>query len=157
MTPAVRLLSQQKIAHIIHQYEHDSKAQSYGNEAVEKLAVSAEKIFKTLVISDDFDNLAVAVIPVQQSLNLKLVAKHLNVKKVFMADQKKAERSTGYVLGGISPVGQRTKLSTLIDVSAKDLDTIFVSAGKRGLQIELTPTDLCLASGGRFAKIIQPK
>lgn len=148
MTPAVNLLDKRKISYQLHQYDHDSSAASYGLEAAEKLNVESKKIYKTLVVETEVSKLAVAIVPVDCQLNLKNVAKALNAKKVKMADPKKVHNTTGYVLGGVSPLGQKKQLQTIIDESAMKLSTIFVSGGKRGLEIELSPQDLseCLTS-----------
>ncbi|MFT5706562.1 MAG: Cys-tRNA(Pro)/Cys-tRNA(Cys) deacylase [Oceanospirillaceae bacterium] len=155
MTPAINSAKKQKISHVIHEYTHDVKATSYGNEAAEKLAVEPKKIFKTLVVSLDNKNLAVAIIPVLEQLSMKRVAKALDVKKAVMADKAVVERTTGYVLGGVSPLGQKKLLLTVLDQSAESLDTLFVSAGKRGLEIELKPSDLIKLTRGKYAYISQ--
>lgn len=142
MTPAVNLLDKLKIPYQLHQYHHDESAVSYGLEAAEKLAVDANKIFKTLVIETEKKELAVAIVPVEKLLNLKNIAKSLNCKKVTMAEPKRVQSTTGYVLGGVSPLGQKKRLSTVLDESANQFKTIFVSGGKRGLEIEISPTDL---------------
>jgi Cys-tRNA(Pro)/Cys-tRNA(Cys) deacylase len=111
-------------------------------EAVEKLGLSAARVFKTLVVSSDRGSLAVGVVPVSSKLNLRALAKVLKVKKLAMADPRTVERTTGYVVGGVSPLGQKRKLPTVIDISATQSNTIYVSAGKRGLEIELSPDDL---------------
>jgi Cys-tRNA(Pro)/Cys-tRNA(Cys) deacylase len=157
MTPAINLLNQQKISHTIHQYAHDSGVQSYGGEAADKLRVPANHIFKTLVVLVDSQYLAVAILPVEHTLNLKLLAKVLDGKKAVMADKAAVQRSTGYVLGGVSPVGQKVRLKTVIDESAINLAGILVSAGRRGLEIELAPTDLSRICDAKFASIIQSK
>lgn len=141
MTPAVKLLEKQKVPHSIHHYHHDENAKSYGLEAAEKMSVSPERVFKTLVIQCD-DKLAVCILPVDQKLSLKHAAKALNTKKAHMAPAQKVETTTGYVLGGVSPLGQKKRLATLIDMSAANFKTIFISGGKRGLEIEISPNDL---------------
>jgi len=153
MTPAIKLAQKQKIPHTIHEYAHDANHASYGLEAAEKLGVSPSQVFKTLVVELDNKILAVCVIPVSHSLNLKAAAKAANSKKTVMADKQDVQRSTGYVLGGVSPLGQKKRLKTLIDDSAKQFDTIYVSAGKRGLEIELAPQDLQSLCGAEFADI----
>ncbi|MEH6445966.1 MAG: Cys-tRNA(Pro) deacylase [Oceanospirillaceae bacterium] len=155
MTPAINTAKKQNISHIIHQYVHDVKATSYGIEAAEKLAVDPKNIFKTLVVSLDDGRLAVAVIPVLDKLSMKSVAKALAAKKAVMADKVLVERTTGYVLGGVSPLGQKKSLLTVLDQSAQALDTLYVSAGKRGLEIELKPSDLIKLTRGKFASISQ--
>lgn len=142
MTPAIQTAKKQKIKFNVHEYKHDVNATSYGEEAAEKLQVSPKHIFKTLVVQTDRNELAVAIIPVLEKLSLKQLAKAMSVKKVHMANQDDVERSTGYILGGVSPLGQKKRLSTFIDMSASLLKTIYVSAGRRGLEIELSPSDL---------------
>jgi Cys-tRNA(Pro)/Cys-tRNA(Cys) deacylase len=153
MTPATKQLKKHKISFEIHQYHHDSNASSFGLEAVEKLSLDAEQVFKTLVVCCDTEQLIVAIVPVNLKLNLKSLAKTLKVKKVKMADAKRVETSTGYVLGGVSPLGQKKMLSTVIDISAKKFERIYVSGGRRGLEIELSPNDLCLQCKAVFANI----
>ena len=136
---------------------HDPRAESFGDEAVTALAestgVEAAQIFKTLVVKLDTGKLAVAVLPVPDKLSLKAAAAALGASKAVMADRAEAERSSGYVFGGISPLGQRKKLPTVIDASALDWDRILCSAGRRGLEIELAPTDLAQLSGAVTAQI----
>ncbi|AUI85546.1 aminoacyl-tRNA deacylase [Vibrio azureus] len=155
MTPAIILAKKKKVPHTIHQYEHDPRAESYGLEAAEVLGQDPSKVFKTLLfcLNGEPKNLAVAIIPVAQKLNLKLAAKAANGKKADMADPEIAQKVTGYVVGGISPLGQKKKLPTLLHESAQDLETICVSAGKRGLEIELSPADLLSLTQGRFAPL----
>ncbi|WP_131668526.1 Cys-tRNA(Pro) deacylase [Psychrobacter pygoscelis] len=154
MTPAVNLAKKLKLTYQIHEYEHDPNAQSYGEEAADKLGVKPQQVFKTLVVSDDNGKLAVAVVPVCGKLNLKKTAKAIGSKKVQMADPKLVERSTGYVLGGVSPLGQKKRLVTVIDETAKAHSTIYVSAGKRGLEIELPAEQLATALAAKFADIM---
>lgn len=153
MTPAINLAKQRKLTYQLHEYTHDEGAASYGLEAAEKLAVAAIQIFKTLVIVTDLGTLAVAVVPVTTTLNLKKMAKALGCKKVQMAEPKQVERSTGYVLGGVSPLGQKKRLSTVIDSSAAEQITIYVSAGRRGLEIELPPAQLATTLNASFVDI----
>lgn len=153
MTPAIDKANKAKIKFHVHEYEHDPSSGSYGEEASEKLGINKARMFKTLVVSVDNTGLAVAVLPVSKQLDLKLFARAVGAKKVIMADKKAVERSTGYVLGGVSPIGQKRNLVTIIDESAKDFDTIFVSAGRRGLDIELLPDDLSLLTGANFGDI----
>ncbi len=136
MTPAIRKAKQAKVDFCIHEYEHDPASEAYGEEAVMKMGVDADRVFKTLIVSQDGKDLFVAVLPVSHQLDLKLFAKAIGAKKVVMADRKVVEKTTGYVLGGVSPIGQKKRLKTVIDESATDFETIFVSAGRRGLQIE---------------------
>lgn len=154
MTPAINQLKQKKKTFNIHQYQHDANAQSFGIEAVEKLSLNAAQVFKTLVICTDTNQLAVAIVPVMFKLNLKLVAKALKVKKVKMAEANRVETTTGYVLGGVSPLGQKRALTTVIDKSAQDFTNVFVSGGKRGLEIELSTKDLATMCRASFADIV---
>lgn len=153
MTPAINTLKKNKIIHTIHQYTHDPKHPSYGLEAAEKLGVDAKRIYKTLVAQIDNGILVVAIIPVEQQLNMKFTAKAAQAKKAAMADKKLVQKTTGYVLGGVSPVGQKKRLQTFLCHSAHQFDTIHVSAGKRGLEIELNPDDLLRVTGGSYANL----
>ena len=153
MTPATKQLKQKKIEFEILQYQHDMNATSFGLEAVEKLSLDAHSVFKTLVVCCESDQLAVAIVPVSLQLNLKAMAKALKVKKIKMAQAKRVETSTGYVLGGVSPLGQKKSLPTIIDVSAESLNTMYVSGGKRGLEISLKPLDLAKLCKAVFAPI----
>ena len=153
MTPAIVQLNTLAVPYQLHQYQHDTSCKSFGFEAVEMLNVSAEFVFKTLVVDVDNNYLAVAVIPVAQSLSLKKMAKELNAKKVKMAEGNKVQNSTGYVLGGVSPLGQKKPLKTLIDSSAINLNTLYISGGKRGLEIELVPELLRKVISASFAAI----
>ena len=153
MTPAINSLKKAKIKYKIHQYEHDPASRVYGKEAAEKLNVSFDRIFKTLVVSIDNKDLSVAVVPVSRQLDLKAFAKVLKSKKAKMADKKEVERATGYILGGVSPIGQKKKLKTIIDSSALKYNTVYVSAGRRGLQIELSPEDLGPQTGAAYSEI----
>jgi len=155
MTPGINVAKKAKIVHTLHEYEHDSSAASYGLEASEKLGVPEGRIFKTLVVSLDNKELAVGVVPVSSMLNMKSIAKTVSAKKATMAAQTDVERSTGYVLGGVSPLGQKKRLKTIIDSSAQDYATVYVSAGRRGLEIELSPNDLAKLVNGAFAEICQ--
>ncbi len=137
-----------------HPYEHRSGADSYGLEAAAALGVPPERVFKTLLI-DLGGLLGVAVIPVDSMLDLRAAAAALGGKHAAMADPKAAERRTGYVVGGISPIGQRTPSPTVIDESAADHPTVFVSGGRRGFDIELSPADLLAVTGGTYAALIR--
>ncbi|MGR5158581.1 Cys-tRNA(Pro) deacylase [Vibrio owensii] len=155
MTPAINLAKKKKVTHTIHQYEHDPRADSYGLEAAEVLGQDPKKVFKTLLfcLNGEPKNLAVAIIPVDQKLNLKLAAKAAKGKKADMADPEIAQKTTGYVVGGISPLGQKKALPTFLHESATEQDTICVSAGKRGLEIELAPKDLLSLTRGQLAPL----
>ncbi len=155
MTPAINAAKKKKIFYRVHQYVHDPAHDSYGKEAAENLGVAENRVFKTLVVQVDQGSLSVAVIPVSSMLSMKQVAKAAGAKKAAMADKEVVERTTGYVLGGVSPLGQKKRLMTIIDSSAKDFPTIFVSAGRRGLEIELKPADLAALTTATFAKILQ--
>jgi Cys-tRNA(Pro)/Cys-tRNA(Cys) deacylase len=151
-TPATTLLTRQKVAHKVHSYAHDPRSPSYGLEAATALGVDPARCFKTLVADVD-GTLIVAVVPVSGSLDLKALAAAVGGKRASMADPTAAERSSGYVRGGISPLGQRKALHTVIDSSAADAPTMYVSAGRRGLEIELAAEDLVALTGGTFAPI----
>ncbi|MEU6606017.1 Cys-tRNA(Pro) deacylase [Streptomyces shenzhenensis] len=140
-TPATVALAAAGVAHTVHAYEHDPAHPSYGEEAAEALGVAADRVFKTLVADVD-GALTVAVVPVAGSLDLKALASAVGGKRATMADPALAERTTGYVRGGISPLGQRKRLRTVLDESASAHTTICVSAGRRGLEVELSPGDL---------------
>lgn len=155
MTPGILAAQRAKVAFTVHEYEHDPAAESYGNEAVEKTGANPDQVFKTLVVSLDGKDLAVAVVPVSAMLGLKLIARAAGAKKAAMADRQLVQRTTGYVLGGVSPLGQKKRLKTFIDDSARNFATLFVSAGKRGLEIELAPEDLARLTGATFAPLQQ--
>ncbi|HET8767821.1 Cys-tRNA(Pro) deacylase [Phycicoccus sp. M110.8] len=151
-TPATTTLTRLGVAYDLHPYEHDPAAPSYGLEAAEALGVPPAHVFKTLLVQGE-RGLAVGVVPVDRTLDLKAVAAALGLKKVSMADPAAAERSTGYVVGGISPVGQKRPLPTVVDESAASLDRVYVSGGRRGLDLSLDPADLVRVTGGSFAPI----
>ena len=140
MTPAIRALEAAGVHFTVLQYEHDAGA-PYGAEAAEVLGLDPEQVFKTLVVSTDAD-LAVAIVPVTGQLSLKAMARALGSRRVEMADPVAAERATGYVLGGISPFGQRKRLPTVIDETTQLYDVVYVSAGRRGLEVGVAPGDL---------------
>ena len=140
-TPATKALQRAGLPVLTHAYEHDPKAESYGLEAAIALDQDPERVFKTLVASVD-GKLTVAIVPVERQLDLKALASAAGGKRAEMAKVADAERATGYVAGGISPLGQRKALPTVIDDSALEFPTIFVSGGRRGLEIELPPADL---------------
>lgn len=147
MTPAVAAAKRAGIAFTLHEYEHDPRAESYGLEAAEKLALDPARVFKTLVADVD-GQLTVCVLPVAEQLDLRALG-----KRAKLAERADAERATGYVAGGISPLGQRKRLPLLLDESAAAHQTIHVSAGRRGLEIELAPADLLRLAGGRTARL----
>ncbi|GAB2871162.1 Cys-tRNA(Pro) deacylase [Streptomyces mayteni] len=152
-TPATVAATRAGVSFTLHSYEHDpASALSYGEEAVRALGVAPERVFKTLLAEVDGE-LVVAVVPVSRSLGLKALAAALGGKRAAMADPAAAERATGYVRGGISPLGQRRRLRTAVDASADDLASLFVSAGRRGLEIELAPADLVRLTGAVSAAI----
>ncbi len=155
MTPGILAAKRARVPFTVHEYEHDPAAESYGNEAVEKTGANPDQVFKTLVVSLDGKDLAVAVVPVSAMLSLKLIARAAGAKKAAMADKQLVQRTTGYVLGGVSPLGQKKRLKTFIDDSAHNFETLFVSAGKRGLEIELAPEDLARLTGAAFAPLQQ--
>lgn len=142
MTPAIELLKKQNVPHDVLSYQHDANTTRYGQEAVEKLNLNSEQVFKTLVLETNEGQLIVAVTPVSQQVNLKQLAKLSHAKKVAMASAPKVQAATGYILGGVSPLGQKKRLTTFIHSSAMAFKTVYVSAGKRGLEVALSPTDL---------------
>ena len=146
-TPAITAAERAGIAFRVHEYEHDPRAASFGVEAVQKLGLDPARVFKTLVADVDGE-LTVAVVPVESQLDLRALG-----KRARMADPKAAERATGYVTGGISPLGQRRLLPMVLDDSALAFETIHVSAGRRGLELELAPADLLALTGGRAAAV----
>ncbi|MFJ8886264.1 Cys-tRNA(Pro) deacylase [Streptomyces sp. NPDC102402] len=154
-TPATVVLTAAGTAFTVHAYDHDPASPSYGEEAAEALGVSADRVFKTLVADVDGD-LVVAVVPVAGSLDLKALATAVGGKRAAMADPAAAERTTGYVRGGISPLGQRKRLRTVLDASAGSHATICVSAGRRGLEVELSPADLATLTEASLAPIGRP-
>lgn len=153
MTPALDLLKKARAEHRVHSYEHDPKSASYGLEAAEKLGLEPQQVFKTLLASSEKGELLVAVVPVVGTLDLKALAHAAGVKKCEMADPAVAQRATGYLVGGISPLGQKKRLRTFIDDSAQDFATIHVSAGRRGLEVELAAAVLAEHTQGKFAGI----
>lgn len=151
-TPATALLAKRKVPYTLHSYDHDPRHDSYGLEAAEALGIEAARVFKTLVAEVD-GKLAVGVVPVTGQLDLKALAAALKGKKARMAEVVAAERATGYVAGGISPLGQKKRLPVVIDASAQGFDTVFCSAGRRGLEVELTPAALAELTGAVVAPI----
>lgn len=155
-TPATVALTRAGIAFRALSYEHDPRAAAYGLEAAEKLGLDPDRVFKTLLTSVD-GALAVGIVPVAMQLDLKALAQALGGKRAEMADPALAERKTGYVVGGISPIGQKALLPTVLDESAILAETIFVSGGRRGLDLELAPDDLLAVTGGRYAPIARER
>ena len=155
MTPAILAARKAGITHKVHEYGHNPSCTNYGEEAVAALGIEPERVFKTLLVSLNGDpkKLGVAVVPVPCKLDLKACARAFKAKKAEMADPVIAERTTGYVVGGISPLGQKKRLPAVIDESAQLFDTIHVSAGKRGLEIELSADDLSSLNGAIFAQV----
>lgn len=151
-TPATVALAAAGIPFSVHPYEHDPAAPSYGLEAAAALGVEPDRVFKTL-LADTEHGIVVGVVPVTGMLDLKALASAVGAKRASMADPAVAERRTGYVVGGISPVGQKTAHVTVVDETAQLFDTVFVSGGRRGLDIELAPDDLLVAVSGRYAAI----
>lgn len=153
MTPAIKLLERTRTAHRVVAYEHDARSESYGTEAAEALGLDPGQVFKTLLATVDGAETVVAVVPVDRRLDLKALARAAGAKKATMADPGDAERLTGYVVGGISPLGQRKRLRTFIDATAEALDEIHVSGGRRGLEIALRPDDLASLITGSFHEL----
>jgi len=151
-TPATVALTAAGIPFTAHPYEHDPAAPSFGLEAAEALGVEPDRVFKTLLADTDL-GLVVGVVPVTGMLDLKALAAAVGAKRATMADPTVAERRTGYVVGGISPIGQKTRHTTVVDETAQLFDTVFVSGGKRGFDVELSPADLLRATDGTFGAI----
>jgi Cys-tRNA(Pro)/Cys-tRNA(Cys) deacylase len=146
-TPATMAAKRAGIRFEVHEYEHDEASASYGLEAAERLGLDPARVFKTLLAAVDGE-LRVCVLPVASQLDLRALG-----KRAAMADPRDAERATGYVVGGISPLGQRKRLPTVVDTSASGFDTIYVSAGRRGLQVELAPADLTRLTAATLAPL----
>jgi Cys-tRNA(Pro)/Cys-tRNA(Cys) deacylase len=151
-TPATAILAKLGIEHSVHEYTHDPRHTGYGLEAIEALGFPPERVFKTLV-ADVGGTLTVGVVPVTGQLDLKALATAAGGKRASMADAAVAERATGYVVGGISPLGHRKRLPVVVDSSAMSFQTVFCSGGRRGLEIELAPADLVRAAGATVASI----
>jgi Cys-tRNA(Pro)/Cys-tRNA(Cys) deacylase len=152
-TPATLLLAREGVPHTVHSYEVAPDAASYGEGAAAALGVEPERMLKTLLAVVDGDRLACGVVPVAGTLDLKALAAALGGKRAAMAEPAVAERATGYVVGGISPLGQRTRLPTVVDETVELFDTVLVSAGRRGLSIELAPADLVRLTGAVVADV----
>ena len=151
-TPATVALDRAQVSYTLHSYAHDSRAGSFGEEAAALLGVDPHRIFKTLIAAVD-NRLVCAVVPVASRLNLKALASAAGGRRAELADPARAQRATGYVLGGISPLGHKSAIPVLIDSSVTGLATVFVSAGKRGLQVELAPAALLRLTGGSTAPL----
>jgi Cys-tRNA(Pro)/Cys-tRNA(Cys) deacylase len=151
-TPATAAVAKAKVEHRIHEYRHDPAAPSYGLEAAEQLGVDPAGVFKTLVADVD-GRLVVAVVPVAARLDLKALAAAAGGRKAVMAESADAERATGYVVGGISPLGHRKRLPVFLEESMRDRPMVLVSAGRRGLELELAPGDLAALAGASFAPL----
>lgn len=156
MTPAINLLKKHGIAHRVLSYHHDANAASFGGEAVEQLRLDPTTVFKTLLASTEKHELLVAIVPVSGSLDLKALAEAAGCRKCEMAAVDAAQRATGYLVGGISPLGQKKKHRTFIDASAQALPVMHVSAGRRGLEVALAPADLVALTEGQPAHIGRP-
>ncbi|RXJ96703.1 Cys-tRNA(Pro) deacylase [Arcobacter sp. AHV-9/2010] len=154
MTPAINLLKKNKCDFKIHKYEHNPACTNFGDEAVEKLRLDANQVYKTLLVELTPKELVVCVVPVSKQLSLKALADIFGVKKAQMAQKDEAQKVTGYLLGGISPLGQKKLLRTVLDESINDFKTIFISGGKRGLDIELNPKDLEVILKAKVGRIV---
>ncbi|WP_416139282.1 Cys-tRNA(Pro) deacylase [Halomonas sp. HK25] len=153
MTPAVKQLEKAGVAFTLAEYAHDPRTPAYGEEAARALGLSPDEVFKTLLAKLDDGRLAVAIVPVSRQLDLKALARAAGARKATMAEAEEAQRATGYVVGGISPLGQKRRLATFLDESAESLAAIHVSGGRRGLEIRLAPTDLARLTGARLAPL----
>lgn len=153
MTPAVKALQRAKVSFELHEYTHDARAPSYGLEAAEALGIDPALVYKTLLAQLDGKELVVAIVPIAGTLNLKSLARAARAKRAEMAEPSAAQRSTGYVLGGISPFGQKKRLRTFVDDSVLALTCVHVSGGRRGLEIALSPNDLLASTQATAAKI----
>lgn len=155
-TQATLALDRAGVTYRRHSYEHDASSTNFGREAADLLGLPPERVFKTLLVAGG-GGLAVGIVPVDGQLDLKALAGALGIKSVRMADPTAAERSTGYVVGGISPVGQKRRLPTVLDRTAADFPTIYVSGGRRGFDIELAPSDLARVTAAVIAPIARPR
>ncbi|PMR76264.1 Cys-tRNA(Pro) deacylase [Billgrantia endophytica] len=153
MTPAVKALERDGADFTLLSYEHDPRSPAYGEEAVQALSLDPSSVFKTLVASLDDSRLVVAIVPVTAQLDFKALSRAAGVRRAGMAQAAEAERATGYVLGGISPLGQKKKLPTYLDISAEGLEVLHVSGGRRGLEIRLAPADLIRLSNASTAPL----
>jgi Cys-tRNA(Pro)/Cys-tRNA(Cys) deacylase len=153
MTPAIHLLKQHGIAHSVLSYHHHATTDSYGDEAVQQLGLDPTQVFKTLLASTEKHELLVAIVPVSGTLDLKALAEAAGCRKCEMAQLEQAQRATGYLVGGISPLAQKKKHRTFLDASAQALPVVHVSAGRRGLEVALAPADLLQLTAGSYAAI----
>lgn len=153
MTPAINELKKNKIPFVIHKYKHDPKVLNYGLEASQKLNLDPNRVYKTLLCELNPKELVVCIIPVNKNLDLKEVATVFKVKNALMADKNEAVKVTGYLLGGISAFGQKKKHRTILDETAKDYKTIYISGGKRGLDIEINPNDIIKSLNSNYENI----
>ena len=153
MTPGINALKKHKVDFEILHYEHDSNMQSFGLEVCEKLKLPANKVFKTLMVELSNNTLVSVLVPVSSQLNMKILAQHMHVKSAKMASPSQVKNSSGYVLGGVSPFGQKKLKHTIVDISAQDLDDVYVSAGKRGLEIKIRPEVLHTLLKASFVSI----
>jgi Cys-tRNA(Pro)/Cys-tRNA(Cys) deacylase len=153
MTPAVKQLERAGVAFTLAEYAHDPRTPAYGEEAARALGLSPDEVFKTLLVKLDDGRLAVAIVPVAGQLDLKALARAAGARRAAMAEPEAAQRATGYVVGGISPLGQKRRLATFLDESAAALPAIHVSGGRRGLEIRLAPADLVRLTGARLAPL----
>lgn len=153
MTPAINELKKNKIDFSIHKYKHDPKIDNYGLEAAEKLNIDANRVYKTLLAQLNTKELVVAIIPVNKSLNLKSLASYFEAKSASMADKDEAQKVTGYLLGGISAFGQKKRLRTIVDATSKVFETIYISGGKRGLDLQIKPSDIIKVLNSNYCEV----
>jgi len=153
MTPAINLLKKAGMRHVVHEYEHDPAVTTYGEETAAALGVARERLFKTLIAQIDGNELVVGVVPVSTTLDLRELAAVLGGKRAAMANPADAERATGYLTGGISPLAQKRRLRAVVDRSALEFETVYVSGGRRGMQVEILPADLVRLTGAQTAPI----
>ncbi|MDN3521271.1 Cys-tRNA(Pro) deacylase [Halomonas ramblicola] len=153
MTPAVKLLEEAGVDFALAEYHHDPRTPAFGEEAAQALGLSPDEVFKTLLARLDDGRLAVAIVPVSGQLDLKALARAAGARRATMADAAEAQRATGYVVGGISPLGQKRRLPTFLDASAESQAAIHVSGGRRGLEIRLAPAELLALTAGRLAPL----
>lgn len=153
MTPAIEVLKKAGIDFSVAEYAHDPRAPAYGEEAALALGLSTDQVFKTLLAKLDNGRLVVAMVPVSAQLDLKALARAAGGRKAALAETAEAERATGYVVGGISPLGQKKRLDTFLDTSAADIDPLHISAGRRGLEIALATDDLVRLTAARLVPL----